>query len=79
MADNRPESYQTPNIHTLCNCTLIPTHLTGEQLLSCAHGHWLVKARQVTQYDFESYTGTEAQIQQAAMASRAVNGELSGF
>lgn len=77
MSD-RPESPQTPNIHTLCNCTLNPTHLTGEQLLSCAHQRWLVKARQVTQYDYETYTGPEAQIQQATLAARTLNGELSG-
>lgn len=74
----RPEGYETPVIQTPCNCLINPTHMTGEQLVSCSHQRWVVKAKQVTLYDYAPYTGAEAKVQQAAVVARGINGELSG-
>lgn len=74
----RADHPNLPTIQTVCNCILHPAHMTGEQLLSCSHQRWLVKAKQVTTYAVEPYTGAEAQVQQAVRNSRITNDELSG-
>lgn len=77
-SSKRADTPQLPIIQTVCNCILSPTHMTGEQLLSCRHQRWKVKAKEVVVYNVKPYTGAEATIQQAAMVARTVNGELSG-
>lgn len=64
-------------LHNLpCGCQNPATHTEGEQLITCTHQRWIVKAHWEISYESRPAAIAEEALQQATRSSRIANDEL---